>query len=57
MTDQTSNVVPFPGPSRDALAVVTDTLNDELPRGTSAFVLAVLIVHQLIKAGFMARQS
>ncbi len=56
MTGQSSNVVPFAARQPDALAVVTDLLRVELPPEFSPFILAVLILHGLDKAGFIVRR-
>lgn len=53
MTVQSDNVVPFAARQSDALAVVTDILRVELPSEFSPFILAVLILHGLDKAGFV----
>lgn len=52
MSDHSSNVVPFAPIYPDALAVITDLLRVELPPESSPFILAVLILHGLDKAGF-----
>jgi hypothetical protein len=52
MSDQPSNVVPFPPSQPDALAVVTDILRVEASTDASPFILALLILVGLDKAGF-----